>query len=560
MLDFSRRKKLAKRSSRGFAAWVIVTQAFTAISTGIALGYLMMFPVVYAFAAAKEAQIKRGIQNTAYRSPTGVQRQRSIAGEIEALDHFIAAFNPETPKSERCADPSNVFWFTSLLGIAGVASGLTIATAIERRQIRRHGGWALGMAVGARMIDTPTSAEEKQLKNIVEEIAIAYSSAPPAIVVMDNEHGINAFAAGLTQADSILCVTEGAMTKLDRDEMQALVAHEFSHLANGDTMLGTQMTSILLGLQGIRVLSEKCIWQGQNMAESHHANDWIYGYGLMAIGIIVWPFGLFGCVAATGLTLAMGRHREWLADAEAVQRTRNPEPLARALRKILGHPSGGRIRHPMMSLVAPMLFVEPSKQHRWPSKQHHWFATHPSIAKRIAAIDPNGDDSPIYDPIDVTRNRTNESPHTAAILDILFATPIVASPNPNQPTAPEPPDRKQIAESSLILMSAFSSCDGESAMTDYEFTRGWSELGIGEMRRVEQTDLADWMIDHAVKTLAALTPPQRQQLLVGIAATVSADGSMSPEELALLEKIQAAWGIDADRTSAPGDLKTPPGD
>ena len=175
-------------------------------------------------------------------------------------DHFLPA--------DRCVNPNLVLCLTSAVSIVGVAIGLVIATRIERRRLRQDGGWALGLAVGGRHVESPPNPHERKFINVVEEMAIAMHTTPPAVFVLENEPGINVFAAGLTPEDSILGVTAGAIKHLRRDELQAIVAHEYSHLISGDTRIGTRLTASLYALGRIHVLAEETFHFGRDMTRS----------------------------------------------------------------------------------------------------------------------------------------------------------------------------------------------------------------------------------------------------------------------------------------------------
>ncbi len=513
MLDFLARKSAAMRASARWFALVITTQVFTSIATGIAIGYLLMFPIVLVFATCQPQESSEKNQ------------PRNFAKT------YVAAFDDRTPDEERCVDPGAVFWFTSLLGIGSTATALIFVTAMEHRRIAQDGGWAIGLAIGGRELAISVDRNERRLMNIVEEVAIAFATEPPAVLVLDGEPGINVFAAGLAPADSILCVTLGAIRQLDRDELQAVVAHEMSHLTNGDTRMGTRMTAILLGLQSIRVLAETLFSLGRHTSE-HDPKSSISAYAMMIVGAAIWPMGLFGTIAATSLTFALGRCRETLADAEAVAKIRNPIALARAMRRILGYPGRGHMLHPMASMVAPMLFVERTRNHQW-------FSTHPPLEYRIAAVDPAGDCSPIYDEQSRRPSTYNERPYYAAILDQVLGGVSMSS----QGIPTQPLDRNQIKAASLVVLSAVSVCDGESLLSDYEFMRGWSELNIGAAQRIAAADLSSDLLAHAIKSLASQSPIQRERMLVAIASTISGDAVMSSEEQMLLEEIRIAWSV-----------------
>lgn len=515
MLDFVTRKTRALRNSASLFVFVVLTQTFTAVATGVFVGYAATVPIVMVFAA-----------NEMFERPTG-ERDQFVAT-------FAAAFQspPADEVDERCVDANRVFWFNSLFCTGVTAIGLFAVTVIERRRLQQRGGWAIGLAIGGRSIHA-SDAKERRLANIVDEVAIAYDTTPPHVIVLDDQPGINVFAAGLKPKDSILCVTGPAIECLDRDELQAVVAHEFSHLVHGDTRLGTRLTSILLALHGIRVLADSLISLGRHRSEHPSSGYDFTGVFYIGCGLILWPLGIFGSVAATALTMSLGRTRESLADAEAVARTRHPEPLARALRRILAHPSGGTMHHTMTSIIAPMLFVEPTKRHRW-------FSSHPSIDQRLAAIDPRGPRTPLYDETIQPPSVHVESRFTGEVMNMVFAA--------NQLTTTQSLSTRLASDDlracSLVILSALATTDGQSPLTDYEFARGWSRLNFGEATRLDADTLDDALVTTAIDRMAEATPPQKQKVMGAIAHVIAADSAISDDELKLLQRIQTAWGLE----------------
>ncbi|GAA4472646.1 M48 family metalloprotease [Novipirellula rosea] len=432
MFDFLSRQTRARRSSSRFYALVLLAQGLTAVATGMAVGYLLMFPVVYVAAAVDAGkQPPRSVfQSSVTESPSRYSRRHRNTQEI--LRRFVHAFEQPTTPDTRCVDPAIVFWYTSLFGISLSSLGILAATFYERRRIVGEGGWAIGLALGGRHLNQPRSANERKLVNVVEEMAIAFGTTPPAIVVLDHEPGINVFAAGLATDDSILCVTAGAIKCLPREELQGVIAHEFSHLTQGDTRLGTQLTAILYGLNSVRLCAEWIFRIGHETSESNEEGA-SWGYVWMLVGIAIWPFGLAGAFAAAMLTLAITRSRETLADAEAVQKTRNPAAMAKALRRIVGHPQRGQLLHPQTTIVAPMLFVD---YHDKPC----WYATHPPIETRLFALDPLGDATPIYHEPVTKRRREDHAPKTVAVMELLFGDNDAddGMPEPLTPSSPQP--------------------------------------------------------------------------------------------------------------------------
>lgn len=209
----------------------------------------------------------------------------------------------------------------------------------------------------------------------------------PRLFVLAGEPGINAFAAGFTPADAAITVTSGALAQLNRDELQGVIAHEFSHILNGDMRLNIRLIGLLngillIGLTGMRVLQ---FGGGRGSSSKNGAPIWMVALAMMVLGFI-------GVFFANIIKAAVSRQREWLADASAVQFTRQTAGLVGALKKIAGVASGSALRDARSATeVSHMLFGEGRRSFR------AWYATHPPLADRIKALDPSFDPREIAD-------------------------------------------------------------------------------------------------------------------------------------------------------------------
>lgn len=247
------------------------------------------------------------------------------------------------------------------------------------------GGEVVARGLGGRRIDdTPTDdPAEQRLLHVVEEMSIASNTPMPQVWVMDAEDGINAFAAGTEPANAAIGVTAGALHALDRAELQGVVAHEFSHIANGDMRLNMRLLGWVFGLVLVATLGR---WVLRSLRHTRSSSNSKKGKGLpvaLIIGLALWLTGSVGVLFARLLQAAVSRQREFLADAAAVQFTRHPEGLAGALRKIGADPHHGRVAH-VRAAEARHLFFAGSE---W---INFGFATHPPLAARIRAIEALG--------------------------------------------------------------------------------------------------------------------------------------------------------------------------
>ena len=272
--------------------------------------------------------------------------------------------------------------------IYGWTTGITLAL-IGAATLRRlwelgAGGPVVARLAGARWVaPNTTDAPRRQLLNVAEEIAVASGLAMPRIYLMEDEPGINAFAAGHGPADAVIAVTRGCLERLDRDQLQGVLAHEFSHLLHGDGRLNIRLLGLLhglaapgaLGLWLLRSASPSLTRRGTGGRGVHP--------GLMLLGTVLAAVGYAGVLLARLIRAAVSRQREYLADAAAVQFTRNPRGLAGALRRARDEADTQDLRSSQAEALSHMLFVAPG--HLWLSRL---LASHPPLDQRIARVYP----------------------------------------------------------------------------------------------------------------------------------------------------------------------------
>ena len=251
----------------------------------------------------------------------------------------------------------------------------------------RAGGRAVAALVGARELPpNTTDLRERQLLNIVEEMSIASGLPMPGVYVLDEERGINAFAAGLTTSDAVVAVTRGTVEKLTRDELQGIVAHEFSHILNGDMRLNVRLTAILHGILVVGLIGRGILSGMGNFRVRSSSRD-KNGGGLiiviLAVGLVMIALGYVGYFFGRLIQAAVSRQREFLADAAAVQFTRNPAGISGALKKIGGYSLGSNIQSSKSSELSHFFFAQGFR-----SSFGGLWATHPPLDDRIRAIDP----------------------------------------------------------------------------------------------------------------------------------------------------------------------------
>ncbi|MFT5530710.1 MAG: Zn-dependent protease with chaperone function [Candidatus Poriferisodalaceae bacterium] len=270
-----------------------------------------------------------------------------------------------------------------ILEALAVSTPLTIiavggASLVKSSQIRSGGGSYIATSMGGRQIDFNTlDPAERQLANVVEEMAIASGMPVPEVFILDEEPGINAFAAGWTADNAAIGVTRGALDNFTRRELQGVIAHEFSHIANGDTRVKTRIIGWVFGISILtvlgRILLEIMFWRPRSRNSKDNSTQAIalLGFGLLIIGAV-------GTFFARMIQAAVSRQREFLADASAVQYTRDPSSIGEALIKI-GSVGDNKVHAAHATEASHLFFSSPVTS---------MFATHPPLKQRVKRLMP----------------------------------------------------------------------------------------------------------------------------------------------------------------------------
>jgi Zn-dependent protease with chaperone function len=266
----------------------------------------------------------------------------------------------------------------ALLAAAGSLVVIGSASAFKTLSLRGGGAVVARSLGGTRVERGSRDPALRRLHNVVEEMAIASGMSMPEVYVLANEDGINAFAAGNTPADAAIAVTRGALTRLNRQELQGVIAHEYSHVLNGDMRLNSRLLGWVFGLLVVAI-AMRLFFQGVGRG-SRGRDSGGKGGALLLIALAIMAIGYIGVFVGRILQAAVSRHRERLADASAVQFTRDPSGLVGALLKIAGVSSGSKLIAPDKEEVAHMLFAPGMTR---------LFATHPTIAERVRELDPS---------------------------------------------------------------------------------------------------------------------------------------------------------------------------
>lgn len=268
---------------------------------------------------------------------------------------------------------------------AGVALGtvavIGLGTAFKSIALRGGGSVVAESLGGVLLAPNTTDLRERRLVNVVEEMAIASGLRVPRIYLLPDERGINAFAAGWSPDDAAIAVTRGALDALTRDELQGVIAHEFSHILNGDMRLNIRLIGLLFGILlltvvGRVILRTAAAGRRSSRGKGNPAPLLIIGAALVLVGLIGVFFGRL-------IQAAVSRQREYLADASSVQFTRNPAGITGALKKIGGLAFGSRIGNAHATESSHLFFANALAA----AAAGPW-ATHPPLVERIRAIEP----------------------------------------------------------------------------------------------------------------------------------------------------------------------------
>jgi len=322
---------------------------------------------------------------------------------------------------------------TVLVWTSVVTAGFIGAASLYRMATLNQGGGAVARMLGGVRVDGGTRDPlRRQLVNVAEETAIAAGLPVPELYVLETEPGINAFAAGFTPSDAAIAVTRGALESLTRDELQGVVAHEFSHVLHGDTRLNMRLIGFSFGILAVALIGRMIL---HGLPKLRGSRDGRAAVMAMTAGTVLFIVGYIGVLAARLIKSAVSRHREYLADASAVQYTRNPEGIAAALKKIAASPLRAMIVAAQGEEISHMLIAERA------GLFDALFASHPPILDRIARLDP------AFTPADLERIRL---------------APMRAS--PPTPVAPPPPALPEVLGLAPHLIVGLVGAPGAPAM------------------------------------------------------------------------------------------------
>ncbi len=280
---------------------------------------------------------------------------------------------------------SNFSW-SQFFAVGAAVLLVIFAGSAFRTFSLRGGGKTVAESLGGRLITGNTTDNlERRLINVVEEIAIASGTPVPLVYVMDNEPGINAFAAGQSTGDAVVAVTRGTLELLSRSELQGVIAHEFSHILNGDMRINMRLVGILFGILMLGIIGRFMLRSAMYSSIGRSRGKDNNGAILIGIGLGLFILGYAGTFFGNIIKAAVSRQREFLADASAVQFTRDPDGISGALMKIGGSIDGSKMLAPDAEEFSHAYFGEGL------SHMFGLMATHPPLKDRIRRVQPAWD-------------------------------------------------------------------------------------------------------------------------------------------------------------------------
>jgi Zn-dependent protease with chaperone function len=469
---------------------------------------------------------------------------------------------------------------TTVVVLAGI--GLS---SLFRIMSLTGGGKKVAESLGA--VPVPLDTRDpvlRQLRNVIEEVAIAAGVSVPDIYLMPDEPGINAFAAGYSASDAAICVTRGCLEQLSRDELQGVIAHEFSHVLNGDMRLNIRLMGLLFGIMVLAIVGQRVIWFGggrSNRRDGGGDQVWMIGLALIVVGYIGYFF-------ARLIQAAVARSRESLADASAVQFTRQTDGIAGALKKIAALSEGSTLQAANKQEVAHMLFGEAGRFNAL-------FATHPPLLQRIRALEPAFREEELVQlaasmlrAAEAPTPRTPEGKQAAAslgvpgmqlppVLPAILAgaaasraaiTPALQRAAANQSTIPNAlTSAVQQPESALVVMLALAlSPEAELQLAQWRIVADAFGDDVQQSVRTRAGELATLspmarlpLVSLAFPALKQLPEGRQQSLLRALDGLVNVDGRVDLNEYCLVRllRIQLLEARQPRRAPIDGRKKLP---
>ncbi len=447
----------------------------------------------------------------------------------------------------------------SLMTRPGLIIGVTIGTitvigggSLFKLAQLQGGGRMIAESLGGQLVPPQTSdPPSRVLLNVVEEMAIAAGTPCPPVYLLENEVGINAFAAGYSPQDAVIGVTRGCAELLTRDELQGVIAHEFSHILNGDTRLNIRLIGVLHGILMIGLIGQVLLRTSLYSGGLHRSRKGSSGAPILAIGAGLAIVGFLGTFFGNWIKAAVSRQREFLADASAVQFTRNPAGIADALKRIGGFVHRADLTAPNAPEASHMFFGQAVR-----SGMHGLLATHPPLEMRIRRVEPKWDGT-LLKSRSLPRTPANENDLKASLAEqrrtamaALAASAAVTA--IGQPTIVHVDRARELLDAlpaalveaaaepwgaRAVIYAILIDRDPEIRQMQMNLLTGAGDEGVGELvtRLLPECDRMSVegrlpLIEKTISALRQLSPSQYKHFKATVESLVKAD-----RKLALLE-------------------------
>lgn len=444
-------------------------------------------------------------------------------------------------------NPELFFWVA-----AGTLLLVSSGSLYKISQLNAGGGTAVAETMGGRLVQRDTDdLLERRLLNVVDEMAIASGISVPKVFVMDDEPGINAFAAGKRPSEAVIAVTRGCLEKLTRDELQGVVGHEFSHIFNGDMRLNLRLMGVLHGILVIALIGRALMYVRTTTRRKADARAQL---AMISFGLALFIIGYIGIFFGNLIKAAVSRQREFLADAAAVQFTRNPQGIAGALKKIAGI-DATILNTPNADQASHMFFGQAVAS---------FMATHPPIQERIARIEPAframqkssaqkntaglGNSAALG--FSVTPNEIRSSIGTVNQAHLDYAHQLIAQlPESIEKTLHIPEQAASIIYALLVVNEDDPELTLLAHLGGPQIVR--VEKALEHLPWLKQCSRALWLplVELALPALRELPQSQQIETLSDTEALVRADGKVSLFEFALLAIMEYQLTSKKQRTS-----------
>jgi Zn-dependent protease with chaperone function/uncharacterized tellurite resistance protein B-like protein len=464
---------------------------------------------------------------------------------ISALGLVEAKAGNARPLSEQIQAAPEVF-----LGVSAVVISIVILGTLFRLGQLRGGGKAVAQSLGGRLLNLQTRDEqERRVLNVVEEIAIAAGLQVPEVYLIEDP-AINAFAAGYQPQDAVIGITRGCIQELDRDELQGVIAHEFSHILNGDMRLNIRLIGWLYGITVIGLIGYHLM---RSMRYSSGSRKKGGGVVFLGLGLVIVGYG--GTFFGNLIKAAVSRQREFLADASAVQFTRNLGGIGGALKKIAAHSAGSHITAVDTREISHMLFGPGAGF-------FGLFATHPPIEERIRRLDPRWDGTftkrgRVPEP-EVAEERQDRAQQFYAGVGALTEASLAEARHRLQALSPvlRAAAHNTLDSCMTVFAVLLASADQDARKLHLRYLQAelngesWNELVrvLGEVSKLERKMYLP-LVELALPALRQLSAAQYQAFTAQLQHLAYADAKLDLFEWCLFRVVRSALAGRADRSS-----------